>query len=141
MRSLYDNIVKTLAPHVDIFLCETLSSSREAQAAATAAKRAHPGSDIECEHGSVSQHKVLSLERPVWVALTLEDDLEGKLRGGERLDTVVLELLHFCQPEALLVNCCAPRACTAAMEVLCGLVPPSNHPPTHLIARSKASSL
>ena len=46
MRTLYDNIVKTLAPHVDILLCETLSSSREAQAAATAAKRAQPGLDM-----------------------------------------------------------------------------------------------
>ena len=53
-----------MAPYVDLFVCETMTCSAEAEAAAKAA---------------------LEVGRPVWVAFTL-DDASARLRGGETLE-------------------------------------------------------
>ena len=72
MTAQYTTIANALAPSVDVLLGETLASAAEACAAATAAA---------------------ATGRPVWVALTLHDDLTSTLRGGDSLTAAVSQLL------------------------------------------------
>jgi len=85
-----------LAPHVDLLLCETMSSAAEGRAAAKAA----------CGTG-----------RPVWVAWTLHEDQSGNLRSGEPI-TDAVQALQDLPVRGLLVNCCAPESVTRAMPRL-----------------------
>lgn len=93
---LYREQVAALAPLVDLFICETMSHSTEALAAAEAAT----------ESG-----------KPVFVAFTLDDDREACLKSGEPLASVC-ELLRALRPEGILVNCCLPERISAAVPVL-----------------------
>ncbi len=96
----YRQIAALEAPHVDLFLCETMSKAGEARAAATAA----------AETG-----------RPVWVSWTLSETLgpDGapRLRSGETIGAAVAALEGL-PVEALLVNCCPPEVVSAAMPAL-----------------------
>jgi len=93
---LYREQAEILAPFVDLFICETMSSAAEAEAAATAA----------CETG-----------KPVWVSFTLHEDRSGRLRSGEQIAQAVQALADL--PIAgFLANCCAPEAITAALPAL-----------------------
>ena len=96
IEPLYREQAELLAPHVDLLLCETMSSAEESRAAAKAA----------CQTG-----------KPVWVAWTLHEDHSGRLRSGETIAEAVaalegLPVLGF------LGNCCAPESITAAMPQL-----------------------
>lgn len=93
---LYREQVAALAPFVDLFICETMSHSTEALAAAEAAS----------ESG-----------KPVLVAFTLDDDREACLKSGEPLDSVC-EMLRDFRPEGILANCCLPEQIGAAVPVL-----------------------
>ena len=93
---LYREQVAALAPLVDLFICETMSHSTEALAAAEAAG----------ESG-----------KPVFVAFTLDDDLDGCLKSGESLASVC-ELLRDFRPEGILANCCLPEQISAAVPAL-----------------------
>ena len=73
----YSTIAKSLAPVVDVLLCETMASSAEACAAASAAS---------------------ATGRPVWVSYTLHDDLTSTLRGGDSLADSVKQLLDLKLP-------------------------------------------
>lgn len=97
---LYQEQADVLAPYVDFFLCETMSTAEEARAAATAAT----------ETG-----------KPVWVAWTLEDGGTDHLRSGETLVEAAGALGELAI-DALLVNCCAPESITAAMPKLAAMV-------------------
>jgi len=88
--------VEVLAPHVDLFICETMSSADEARAAASAA----------VESGKL-----------VWVAWTLHDDHSGRLRSGETATEAAALLAHLLI-EGFLANCCAPESVTAALPEL-----------------------
>ncbi len=88
MLESYARIVAIQAPHVDVFLCETMSSIAEAKAALVAAK----------ESGL-----------PVWVSLTLEDNDKGLLRSGESLEDAIVMLNEF-EADAKLLNCSKPEA-------------------------------
>ena len=94
----YRRIVAALTPHVDLFLCETLSTPDEARAAALAAH----------ESG-----------KPFLVSWTIDRTGE-RLRGGHGLAEAVRALDRFA-PEALLVNCASCDAVTAALRILCQL--------------------
>ena len=59
---LYREQSEILAPYVDLFICETMSSASEAFSAASAA---------------------VATGKPVWVAWTLHEDRSGRLRSGE----------------------------------------------------------
>lgn len=96
---LYREQAQILAPHVDLFICETMSSGVEALAAATAATE---------------------VGRPVWVAWTLSDDRSGRLRSGETV-TEVAKLLAHLPIEGFLANCCAPESVTAALNELAAI--------------------
>ncbi len=92
----YRRIVALQAPHVDLFLCETMASIEEAKAAATAAK----------ESG-----------KPVWLALTVSDERPGFLRSGEALGDA-LQALAPLDVEATMLNCSQPEAITLSWAEL-----------------------
>ena len=92
MLESFGKIVAIQAPHVDVFLCETMSSISEAKAALVSAKKSG---------------------LPVWVSLTLQDNDKGLLRSGEPLEDAVAMLDEF-GADAKLINCSKPETITAA---------------------------
>ncbi len=96
IQPLYQEQAELLAPHVDLMLCETMSSAVEGRAAALAA----------CQTG-----------KPVWVAWTLHEDQSGKLRSGETIRAAA-EILSDLPVSGYLANCCAPESITKAMPQL-----------------------
>ena len=93
---LYQEQAELLAPHVDLLLCETMSSAAEAKAAALAAGRTG---------------------KPVWVAWTLHEDQSGRLRSGETIAEAAAALNDL-PVGGYLANCCAPESITRAMPEL-----------------------
>ncbi|WP_263788857.1 homocysteine S-methyltransferase family protein [Salinibacter grassmerensis] len=90
-----------LAPHVDFFLCETMSTPGEAQAAARGAA---------------------STGCPVLVSYTIADpsspeEAEPRLRDGRSLEEAV-EALSGLPVEGILLNCSYPESISAAVPVL-----------------------
>lgn len=96
IEALYQEQANLLAPHVDLLLCETMSSAGEGRAAARAA----------CRTG-----------KPVWVAWTLNEDRSGSLRSGETIEEAIASMqgLPF---TGFLANCCAPESITKVMPAL-----------------------
>lgn len=97
----YREQAQLLAPHVDLFLCETMSTSGEARAAVTGAA---------------------STGLPVLVSYTIPDEqpengTSPRLRSGEILDDAV-EALTDLPVEGLLLNCSFPESITAAIPSL-----------------------
>ncbi len=99
LEPLYREQAEILAPHIDIFLCETMSSAAEARAAAAAAT---------------------ALDKPVWVAWTLEDGGSRRLRSGETIAEAA-EALADLPVDGFLANCCAPESISAALPELARL--------------------
>lgn len=95
----YRRIVAAQAPHVDVFLAETMPNAAEALAAATAA--------VECA-------------KPVWVSWTLNDGGDPHLRSGESVAEAAAALAHL-PIAAHLVNCCHPESVDAALPALAAL--------------------
>ena len=96
IERLYREQAEILAPHVDLLLCETMSTSTESRAAASAA----------CKIG-----------KPVWVAWTLHEDRSGRLRSGESIADAAAAIANL-PIDAYLANCCAPESITAALPYL-----------------------
>jgi S-methylmethionine-dependent homocysteine/selenocysteine methylase len=96
IEPLYRRIASALAPGVDLFLCETMSSAAEARSAVRAA---------------------MEFGKPVWVAWTLCDEATGRLRSGER-PVEAVAALDGLPVEAFLFNCCTPEAVSAALPAL-----------------------
>lgn len=96
IEPLYREQADVLAPHVDLLLCETMSSIDEGRAAAAAATRTG---------------------KPVWVCWTLHEDRSGRLRSGEDIDEAVRSLSDL-PVSGALANCCAPESITRAMPQL-----------------------
>jgi S-methylmethionine-dependent homocysteine/selenocysteine methylase len=99
IEPLYREQAELLAPHVDLLLCETMSSAAEGRAAAAAA----------CQTGL-----------PVWVSWTLHEDHSGRLRSGETIAQAAAALDDL-PVSGFLANCCAPESITAAMPQLAAL--------------------
>jgi S-methylmethionine-dependent homocysteine/selenocysteine methylase len=93
---LYCEQAEILAPHVDMLICETMSSGAEGHAAARAA----------CRTG-----------KPVWVAWTLHEDRSGRLRSGETI-AEACKAISDLPVSGVLANCCAPESITSAMHGL-----------------------
>ena len=91
----YRRLAELQAPHVDLFLCETMSTAEEARAAAAA---------------------VGEFGRPVWVGWTL-DDTAPTLRSGESIATA-RAALDGLAVGAVLANCSPPETISAAMPAL-----------------------
>jgi S-methylmethionine-dependent homocysteine/selenocysteine methylase len=90
---LYAEQAEVLAPYVDLFICETMSTAGEALAAASAA---------------------VKIGKPVWIAWTLDEDRSGRLRSGETVSDAAAAVGHL-PIGAFLANCCAPESITAAI--------------------------
>jgi S-methylmethionine-dependent homocysteine/selenocysteine methylase len=103
IEPLYREQAECLAPYVDLFICETMSSAREALAAATAA----------CSTG-----------RPVWVSWTLHEDNSGRLRSEEDVAEAAAAIAAL-PVQVHLVNCCSPESIEAAMPALAKLGKPA----------------
>jgi S-methylmethionine-dependent homocysteine/selenocysteine methylase len=100
-REIYAELVGVLSSHVDLYLCETMSSAREGANAASAARAADP-------------------DKPLWVAWTLHETPGTGLRSGESLEQAMAAVEQY-QPDAFLFNCTSPSAITAAVEALAEL--------------------
>jgi len=97
MLETYQRIVAIEQPHVDLFMCETMASIREARAALVAANAS---------------------ELPVWVGLTVADDGTAQLRNGDELGEAVKRIDEI-GAAAKLLNCSKPEAIDAAWQALC----------------------
>lgn len=92
----YSEIVRLLAPQVDLFLCETMASVAQAEGALAGA----------AEGG-----------RPVWLSITVDDTDGTRLRSGEPLADLAPVIVRY-RPAALLANCSVPEAMAAALVEL-----------------------
>ena len=97
-EKVYAEIAEIQAPFVDFFICETMSSVEQARGALMGA---------------------LTVNKPVWLAVTVDDNDGTKLRSGEPLEDI-LSLAQELKPMALLVNCSFPEAVDQAMPILSG---------------------
>ena len=92
----YAEICALLAPGVDLFLAETMSSVKQAEGALAGAADAG---------------------RPVWLSVTVDDADGSRLRSGEAV-TDLAPLVARYRPAAVLANCSVPEAMGAALEGL-----------------------
>ena len=95
--SIIDPLVAGLAPHVDLWLGETLGSIVEARTVREALDRA----------GSLL---------PLWLSFTLDDHVPGTLRSGEPVDAAVRVALML-GAEAVLFNCCQAETISHALGI------------------------
>jgi len=98
---IYRNLVAALAPNVDLFLCETMSSAVEA-------------------HTAASQAKAFGGGKPVYVSWTLKEAPGAGLRSGETL-TQAFHHLQGLGVDGFLLNCTSPEAIEAGIIELKGL--------------------
>jgi S-methylmethionine-dependent homocysteine/selenocysteine methylase len=96
IEMLYEEQVAILAPHVDLLICETMSSGREALAAARAA----------CKTG-----------KPVWIAWALSEDRPVTLRSGETIEDAI-QLVADLPVSGYLGGCSAPESITSLIPRL-----------------------
>lgn len=92
----FDELVQVMTSRVDLFLIETASSVTEALGALRGTQ---------------------NCGKPVWLALSVQDDDGTRLRSGEPL-TDILPILHSHTPDAVLINCCRPEAVPSALPIL-----------------------
>ena len=93
---LYAEIALLQEPYVDVILCETMASVEQARGAVMGARAGN---------------------KPVWLAVTVDDEDGTRLRSGEPV-VDVLPLLDEFTLEALLVNCSVPEAIDQAIPLL-----------------------
>ena len=92
----YAEIVRILAPHVDLFLCETMASVMQVEGALEGASAA---------------------ELPVWISVTVDDRDGSRLRSGEAVADLA-GIFARRRPAAVLANCAVPEAMAAALTEL-----------------------
>ena len=90
---LYAEAAALMAPRVDLILCETVASVDHARAVLAGA---------------------LTAGKPVWLAVTVDDTDGTRLRSGEPV-AKVLDVVQGAA--ALLVNCTAPEAIRATLDL------------------------
>ena len=100
--AIIDPLVEGLAPHVDVWLGETLSAIAEVRTVRDAIDRAGVG------------------DRPLWISFTLDDHHPGTLRSGEPIDEAVAAALDL-GATAVLFNCCQAETITPAIRTAVGL--------------------
>ncbi len=92
----YTEIARVLAPYVDLFLCETMSSVMQVEGALEGASA-----------GGL----------PVWISVTVDDRDGTRLRSGEPISDLT-RLFARRRPAAVLANCSVPEAMAAALTEL-----------------------
>lgn len=100
---IYAQLAAALEPHVDLLLCETMSSAAEARTAALAATAAGAKRGL-----------------PVYVAWTLDERPGRGLRSGESIAEALAAVADL-DIAAYLFNCTAPAAIRAGMASLADL--------------------
>ncbi len=96
LAELYAEQASILAPHVDLFVCETLTTVAETRASAKAAA---------------------ATGKPVWIGWTLHEAQEASLKDGTPVATAARSVAD--QPvSAFVANCCTPEAVTRALPRL-----------------------
>lgn len=90
----YQQISNKQAPYVDLFICETMSSIKEAKASVTAA----------------THHNI-----ETWCALTVSDQLNSFLRSNESLESAIINLKEY-EHKANLINCSIPESITFSLD-------------------------
>ncbi len=102
-RPIYANLAAALEPHVDLFICETMSSIRESRNAVAAAKQAAIGRGL-----------------PVYVSWTLDERPGCGLRSGESVKHAWAALADL-DPDGYLFNCTHPDAIAAGVAEIVAL--------------------
>ena len=92
----YQVIANKQSSQVDLFICETMSSIKEAKAAITAA----------------TAHKI-----ETWCSLSIKDGKDSVLRSNEKLSDAILQLDKLSH-DANLLNCSIPEAITVSLTVI-----------------------
>lgn len=92
----YQRIVACQQEEVELFLCETMSSIKEATAATTAAKPSG---------------------KPVWCALSVSETDGSILRSGEPL-LEAAQAVKEAGADAILLNCSPPEATSQGIQIL-----------------------
>ena len=92
----YAEVARILGPHVDMILCETMSSLSMAEAAAQGAQASG---------------------KPVWLSISVDDQDGTTLRSGEPVGELAA-IVARCPVSAVLANCSVPEAMAAAMGEL-----------------------
>ena len=96
--AVYEEIVALQTPMVDLFICETMCSVDQARGVLMGASGAG---------------------KPVWLAVSVQDDDGTRLRSGEPLVDIAPLIAQF-KPAAVLVNCSVPEALDTALPLLHG---------------------
>ena len=94
--STYRRIAGCQAQKVDVFLCETMSSIKEATASTRAA---------------------VETGKPAWCALSVMEEDGNRLRSGEPLDEAV-DAVRETGASAVLLNCSPPEAISQGVKIL-----------------------
>lgn len=102
-EALYREQAEFLSPHVDFFICETLSCRLESRAAVAAA---------------------MSSGKPVWLSWSVEDSGAANLRSGEPIVEAWQDIAGL-DVNAVLLNCSPPEAIG---KVIPGLIAMSDIP-------------
>lgn len=95
----YAEVARILGPHVDMILCETMSSLAMAEAAALGAEAAG---------------------KPIWLSVSVDDHDGARLRSGEPVADLA-EVVERHPVAAVLANCSVPEVMEAALGELRGL--------------------
>ena len=94
---IIDPLVTGLAPHIDLWLAETIGSIAEAAAVRAALDRAHD-------------------RKPLWISFTLDDDDPGTLRSGEPVGAACAAAVEL-GAAAVLFNCSQAETITDALKI------------------------
>jgi S-methylmethionine-dependent homocysteine/selenocysteine methylase len=95
---LYEEKARLMGPHVDVILCETMSSLDLAKGALIGAQASG---------------------KPVWLSVSVHDRDGTRLRSGEALSDLA-HVLKAAPAAAVLANCSMPEAMLSALQVLRG---------------------
>ncbi len=95
---VYARACKVQADYVDLFIAETMASIDQARGALMG---------------------TAGFEKPVWIAMTVDDDDGTRLRSGEPL-SAILPLIAEYDAAALLINCSVPEAVSQAIHEVAG---------------------
>ena len=95
----YEEVARILGPHVDMILCETMSSLEMAEAAVLGAQASG---------------------KPVWLSVSVDDHDGTRLRSGESVADLAAVVNRF-PVSAVLANCSVPESMAAALGQLRGL--------------------
>ncbi len=95
-RRQFGALVSMMAGSVDLIILETVSSVLEAEGALSGTE---------------------GFDKPVWLALSVDDDDGTRLRSGEPL-TDIRNVVDRFAPQAVLINCSRPEVIPAALAIL-----------------------